>query len=105
MKDQQRADEQVREWMRTGEYLPDCLQDFHDQKEFFKYIAWNYREPGEPYHMPSWVDANIYTIDYFLWCMARHGYTLQRSRKRLPFRDIAKTRDAFRKARLAQPLP
>ena len=30
----------------------------------------------------------IYVIDTFLWFMARRGYTMQRSRVNLPFRDL-----------------
>ncbi|MCG4256885.1 hypothetical protein [Acetobacter senegalensis] len=42
----------------------------------------------------NWRSAQIYTIDIFLWVMARHGYTLQRSRKKLPFSDIDQTIEA-----------
>ena len=34
-------------------------------------------------------EAHIYTIDVFLWFMAMHGYTLQRSRARVDFEDLA----------------
>jgi hypothetical protein len=34
------------------------------------------------------MDGQIYTIDLFLHFMARHGYTLQRSRARVPFHDL-----------------
>jgi hypothetical protein len=36
----------------------------------------------------TWVTAHVYTVDVFLWCLARRGYTLQRSRKRLQFSEI-----------------
>lgn len=29
-------DENLRQWLKSGAYLPDCLKDFHDQKDVFK---------------------------------------------------------------------
>lgn len=57
--------------------LPDFLRDFHDQKDFFKGLHSLYSE-GENKIPNNWVDNHIYTIDFFLWFMARHGYRLQR---------------------------
>ncbi|STI23922.1 Uncharacterised protein [Escherichia coli] len=33
-------------------------------------------------------DGHIYVIDTFLWYMARCGYTLQKSRKNVEFKDM-----------------
>lgn len=74
-------------WMESGEYLPEPMRDFHNQKDIFKAIHQAYALHDNA-DSPSWVQAHIYTVDNFLWYMARCGYTLQRSRKKLPFRDL-----------------
>lgn len=74
-------------WMKAGEYLPDFLRDFHDQKDAFKAIH-EMSGVQEGYVKDvSWIAAQVYTIDFFLWWCARRGYTLQRSRKPVLFRD------------------
>ena len=80
-------------WMKAGKHLPDVLRDFHDQKEVFKAMH-DLQKPADPmdaisgaYDL-SFVAGQCYVIDRFLWFMARRGYTLQRSRARLPFRDL-----------------
>ena len=81
-------------WLKSGEYLPEMLQDFHDQKDLFKAIHEQYRLHESQGHSDvpiDWVQAQIYTVDRFLWFMAEHGYTLQRSRKRVPFCDLDAT--------------
>lgn len=86
----------VQEYLESGMYLPPFMRDFHDQKDVFKFLddvkERSIKKNGGS-HMAgmSWVDSHIYTIDIFLWVMARHGYTLQRSRKKLPFSDIEQT--------------
>lgn len=78
------------EFMKNGRYLPPVMRDFHDQKEIFRAIhgltGWNEGE-GWGREIP-WVNGQIYTIDLFLHFMARHGYTLQRSRAKVPFHDL-----------------
>lgn len=73
-------------WLKSGEYLPDWLRDFHDQKDFFKAldeVAQRSVENGNSEIKDiSWRAAHIFTVDIFLWMAARHGYTLQRSHKR-----------------------
>jgi len=88
-------------WLRSGKYLPPILRDFHDQKDFFKFIGQRVaatrkrdQERGESTYTLeefNWVRFHVITIDFFLWFMAMNGYTLQRSRQRLPFRDYATT--------------
>lgn len=85
--------DQTTAWLRSGEYLPAFMRDFHDQKDVFKacdeVMQRSIAKNGGAYMRDlSWVDAHVYTVDIFLWMMARHGYTLQRSRKRLPFADL-----------------
>ncbi|WNN42845.1 hypothetical protein [Winslowiella toletana] len=73
------------EWLKSGEYLPPEFRDFHNQKDLFKAMhntIHNANDNGNPR------DGHIYVVDTFLWYMARCGYTLQRSRKALPFRDM-----------------
>lgn len=82
------------EWLKSGEYLPDFLRDFHDQKELFKALQEvvdrrNAKDGFSYTEGLTWVTAQVYTIDVFLWVLARHGYTLQRSRKRVTFSDIS----------------
>lgn len=85
------------EWLQSGEYLPAFMRDFHDQKDLFKAID-EVVERGRAKALAgqgldhlegvTWVNAHVYTVDFFLWCLARRGWTLQRSRKRLQFADI-----------------
>ena len=76
-------------WLKSGKYLPPAMRDFHDQKDIFKCIFFHCRKAGGD--GMSWIDAHIFTVDFFLWFMAAHGYTLQRSRLRLPFIDLHET--------------
>ena len=63
------------------------VPSFHDQKNLFKTI----QEVSGNADWPDWVHAHIYALDGFLWFMARHGYTLQKTRTKLPFDDIEAT--------------
>ncbi len=74
-------------------YLPEFMQDFHDQKELFKSLHELYSERLEK-ELPAfnWRDSHIYTIDFFLWFMGMHGYKLQKIKaKDMEFYDIQKT--------------
>ena len=73
------------EWMNNGEYLPEILRDFHDQKDLFKTMHYLYQDNESAKDVPNWINGQIYVIDWFLWYMARRGYTLQKSRKRVKF--------------------
>lgn len=76
-------------------YLPEFLKDFHDQKEVFKTIQqWACKENSFEELPNSEIDNQIYIIDYFLWCMALHGYKLQNIKsKEVKFLDINKIKD------------
>jgi len=78
------------------------MRDFHDQKDVFKSIHSQYRldEPKDHRDPINWVQAHIYTVDQFLWFMAEHGYTLQRSRKQVSFCDITATLAHHEKLRM-----
>ena len=76
------------QWMKDGEYLPDILKDFHDQKDLFKAMHAAYSGDDKDEQMPSWVNGHIYTIDWFLWYMGRRGYTLQKNRSNVDFDSL-----------------
>lgn len=76
-------------WLNSGKYLPQPLRDFHDQKDVFKAIDGIIKVNEDSLiKRPSWVEAQCYVIDTFLWFMARRGYTLQKTKTKLPFRDL-----------------
>lgn len=76
------------DWLDSGEYLPNFMRDFHDQKDLFKKMHSLYGDSAAAKQMPSRVDGHCYVIDWFLWYMAGRGYTLQKSKKKLEFRDL-----------------
>jgi hypothetical protein len=85
----------LKTWLRAGRYLPRFMRDFHDQKDVFKCIApmlENYKDSAPDYHRAikamSWCDLQMVVIDVFLWWMAQHGYTLQKSYAKMPFKSI-----------------
>ncbi len=78
----------VKEWLKSGEYLPKFMRDFHDQKDLFKamHILYESKDNKSPHqNKPNWIEGQCYVIDWFLWYMAIRGYTLQKSRKKLQF--------------------
>jgi len=93
------SDPKLTAWLKSGKYLPPILRDFHDQKDCFKWMdrfVQNKIRSGS-HHLDgyNWVQFHCLTIDFFLWYMAVHGYTLQRTRKPLPFGDWKETMKAF----------
>jgi hypothetical protein len=99
-------DSKVEQWRKDGRHLPRFMRDFHDQKDIFKAMhSMTAVEKHEYAKDVSWVVGQCYVIDIFLWFMARHGYTLQRTPKKLPFEDLYEntkaTNDAD-KARMAK---
>jgi hypothetical protein len=79
----------IDDWLKSAEYLPKAMRDFHDAKDLFKTIHDRVAIDKNDYARDvSWVSGQCYVIDIFLWFMAKRGYTLQRSRKRLPFSDL-----------------
>lgn len=76
-------------WLKSAKYLPPALRDFHDQNDVFRTMHERIKEdPASFIKRPDWIAGQCYVIDTFLWFMARRGYTLQRSRAKLPFRDL-----------------
>jgi len=90
---------ELNKWRDDGGHLPDFMRDFHDQKNLFKAIA-AIPPPASafPSTEVSWMQAHVYTIDRFLWFMARHGYVLRKADNKLPFDDIEKTNAAAKAA-------
>jgi hypothetical protein len=73
----------LQEFLKSHEYLPPFLRDFHDQKDIFKCCG----STDET----NWVQGSIYVMDRFLWFMAKHGYVLQKSRAEVPFVSLKET--------------
>jgi hypothetical protein len=88
----------VRRWRKDGKHYPPDFRDFHDQKDLFKLIHIVTNVKSHEYCGDiSWVKGQCYVIDIFLWCMARYGYTLQKSRSKLEFEDIQEAINAMKK--------
>ncbi len=84
----------LQNYLENQENLPDFIKDFHDQKDLFKAIYEQYSEGNnkELLSKVNWVDAHCFTIDVFLWWMGRHGYKLQKARKKgVEFFDVNET--------------
>ena len=82
-------DSSLRQWRDDQKHLPEFMRDFHDCKDLFKAIdQYIVCEPGHLAGDVSWIEAHCYTIDVFLWFMAEHGYTLQKSRAKQSFSDL-----------------
>lgn len=97
---------ELNEWVKSGKHLPPWLQDFHDQKDLFKTIqSWanpvDRKEEPDSHYSVTWIQGHTYTIDTFLRFMALHGFTLQRSRKKLEFCDLDESIKAL-KERMAE---
>lgn len=71
-------------FLESGLYLPVFLQDFHDQKDFFKY----FNTLDLTVKIP-WTQAHVCTIDLFLWlCMRTGNLKLQKCRRKLEYENI-----------------
>lgn len=93
---------EVNEWMKSGDYLPPAMRDFHDQKDLFKSIHQLIDvEEHEYVRDVGWSTGHMYVIDIFLWFMARRGYTLQKIRTKVDgLRDLDTDLKLAREARL-----
>lgn len=79
------SDDALYAWLKSGNYMPPEFRDFHDQKDLFKAMHNTIQNANENGNAR---DGHIYVVDTFLWYMARCGYTLQRSRKKVPFKNM-----------------
>jgi hypothetical protein len=88
-------------------HLPKFMRDFHDQKDVFRAISDYDRDhlrtedERKRHPAPNWTEAHVYTVDVFLRFMAEHGYTLQRCRKDVEFKDVDDTVGKSRNERMA----
>lgn len=80
--------------------VPKFMRDFHDQKDLFKAIHALYSKNEDNKIPGNWVDNHIFTIDFFLWFMAQHGYRLQKFKsKKFQQFDIHETIEHFNNER------
>lgn len=79
----------INKWRESGDYLPDFLKDFHDQKDFFKAMHELINVEGHEFCKDiTWVGGHCYVIDIFLWFLAKYGYKIQKSTAKVDFKDI-----------------
>jgi len=88
------------QWRNEQGHLPEFLKDFHDAKSIFRTIE-QYLESDEGCPV-SWVDAHVYTIDWFLWFMAVHGYKLTKTTAKVKVKDLNETIRDFDPRRASQ---
>lgn len=89
--------------LENTRYLPSFMRDFHAQKDLFKCIfSWvlkgRDKDPSSRHCTDglNWANTHVYVIDFFLWFMAVHGYTLQRDRRtKGEARDLHETVSSF----------
>lgn len=79
-------DVNLKTYLAEGNYLPNPLDDFHECKVVFRLIKTFTQSPL--LKEVGWSTAHVYTVDVFLWFLAKHGYTLQVNRKKLEFKSI-----------------
>lgn len=79
------SEEPLYAWLKSGNYMPPEFRDFHAQKDLFNAMHNTIQNADENGNAR---DGHIYVVDTFLWYMARCGYTLQRCRKDLPFKEM-----------------
>lgn len=82
-------DNNLKMWRESGNYLPDFLKDFHDQKDFFKMMHETMKIEEHEYAKDiNFVAGQCYVIDCFLYKLASYGYTIQKSRANQNFDDL-----------------
>lgn len=82
-------DKQLEQWRQDKKHLPEFLKDFHDQKDFFKYLHEALQlQDHDLLKDVSWIQNQVYTMDMLLFVLARYGWTLQRSRAHQNFDDL-----------------
>ena len=92
-------DNDLSKFLNDLEYLPRYIRDFHDQKDLFKCIHKLVAYEKSLDNL-NWVNCHVYTIDFFLWFMARHGYTLQKSKKKIQFENLDTTLEQDKNERI-----
>lgn len=75
-----------RQWREDMEHLPVFMRDFHAQKNLFKALSVSFANAEE---CPlNFREGHVYTIDWFLWFMAIHGYKLTKTTANVEHKDI-----------------
>jgi hypothetical protein len=83
--------------MKSKDWTPDFLKDFHDQKDLFKIIHLRAGDLEWCEKTVDWSLGHVYVFDRFLWFMARRGYTLQESKENVDFKDYNKDLEMLQK--------
>jgi hypothetical protein len=79
-------------WRKEGKHLPEFLRDFHNQKDLFKFIHETTNlQTHELVKDINSIEGHAYSIDVFLFILAKYGYTLQKSRANFDFKDLPQT--------------
>ena len=95
-------DEKLKQWRAEGHHLPEVLRDFDDQRDVFKAMHdMLIVNPSDIGSQISFVEGQVYVVDRFLWFMARHGYTMQKSRARQNFESLEGNVQSFTEQRNA----
>lgn len=82
-------DEKLEQWRKDGKHLPEFLKDFHDQKDFFKFLhEFAQVDQKEIVKDINWMEGQIYTIDVFLRVLARFGWSIQRNKSDQNFDNL-----------------
>ncbi len=93
-------DKKLELWRKEGKHLPAFLKDFHDQKDFFKFLhEFNNPQNIDELKDIDWVKGHIYALDIFLWTLARYGWTLQKNSSKQNFEDLDVMISEFNKNR------
>lgn len=96
-------DAQLKQWKEDGKHLPDFLKDFHDQKDFFKFLFESTEfSQDSNFKNLNFMQAQIFTIDLLLWRLASYGYTLQKNRSHQNFNDLDSDIELYKKKRIEQ---
>lgn len=92
--------QKLKQWRSKGMHLPRWLRDFHAQKDVFKTMHEMVQfKPSDLGGQITFAEGQCYVIDCFLWFMARHGYTLQRSSAKIDFESLPVNLKAYGLAR------
>lgn len=82
-------DNQFYKWREEGKHLPDFLKDFHDQKDFFQLLASKLDcDEHEYIKNINSVQGHAYVIDAFLWFLSQYGYTIQKNKTKINFKNL-----------------
>jgi hypothetical protein len=81
------GEQELLQWLQETKHLPECIRDFHDQKELFRFMHEVYE--GNPVnHNINCIEGHEYVVDWFLWFMGSRGYTLQKTRAKKAFKPL-----------------